>query len=385
MFKYFCALASLQHTAYIVLTNQLFSDHKLYKYRSHLYVACIIVTVLGLIDPEELGITHTHEHLSMNYSFALAPRDGDPMVAEKQNAPITMENLGWIRQYPFSHRPNLNYNSAQKYVIEELQNFKKYGGSAVVENTTVGLHRDIKFVKRASEESCVHVIAGTGYYFEASLSAEVRGMSVEQLAETMVQDITQGTDGTDIKCGVIGELGCSWPLTDVERRVLQAGAQVQSSLGCPVIIHPGRGEDSPMEVIRVLQEAGGRIDKTVMSHLDRTIYHQEKLTELAETGIFCEYDLFGLEVAHYQFNQKVDMPNDGVRIQNIKYLIDHGYGKQVVIAHDCHTLHRLEKYGGHGMCHILLNIVPHMKQRGITQSSIDDILINNPRRWLAFF
>ena len=56
--------------------------------------------------------------------------------------------------------------------------------------------------------------------------------------------------------------------TEFERKSLRAAAQVQSDLGCPVIIHPGRHPQSPGEITRVLQEAGGNISKTIMSHLD---------------------------------------------------------------------------------------------------------------------
>ncbi|XP_064603512.1 phosphotriesterase-related protein-like [Liolophura sinensis] len=342
-----------------------------------------IQTVLGVVMPEDVGITYPHEHLSMDFSFTLQST-ADPRITEKQDAGFDLKNLGWIRQYPYSHKPNLRYNDGKRAIVGELKQFKKYGGSGVVENSTVGLQRDIQFVRQASQQSGVHVIAGTGFYVDESLSPAVHQMSTEKMAETMIRDITEGTDNTDIKCGVIGELGCSWPLTATERRVLEAGAHVQTALGCPVIIHPGRGEGAPMEIVRILQEAGGKVDKTVMSHLDRTIFSQEKLRELADTGIYCELDLFGIEVSYYQFNKEVNMPSDSTRINNIKYLIDEGFREQVVIAHDCHTLHRLEQYGGHGLCHILLNVVPMMKLRGISQSAIDNILIDNPRRWLTF-
>lgn len=78
-----------------------------------------------------------------------------------------------------------------------------------------------------------------------------------------------GADGTDIRCGVIGEIGTCWPITDSEKTVLKATAHAQAQLGCPVIIHPGRNPAAPFEVVRILQEAGADISKTVMSHLDR--------------------------------------------------------------------------------------------------------------------
>ena len=41
------------------------------------------------------------------------------------------------------------------------------------------------------------------------------------------------------------------------------------------------------------------------------------------------------------------------------------------------------KYGGHGFSHILLNAIPKMKLRGFTEENINDIMINNPKAWLA--
>lgn len=94
-------------------------------------------------------------------------------------------------------------------------------------------------------------------------------VSPHQLTDIIISEVLHGADGTDICCGVIGEIGCSWPITESEKKVLRATAQAQSQLGCPVIIHPGRNAEAPAKAIRILQEAGGDISKTVMSHLDR--------------------------------------------------------------------------------------------------------------------
>lgn len=90
-----------------------------------------------------------------------------------------------------------------------------------------------------------------------------------QLSDIIVSEVLHGADGTDIRCGVIGEIGTGWPITESEAKVLRATAHAQAQLGCPVIIHPGRNPAAPAEVVRILQEAGGDISKTVMSHLDR--------------------------------------------------------------------------------------------------------------------
>ncbi|XP_060048212.1 phosphotriesterase-related protein isoform X7 [Erinaceus europaeus] len=205
-----------------------------------------------------------------------------------------------------------------------------------------------------------------------------------ELTEVLVNEILHGADGTKIKCGVIGEIGCSWPLTESERKVLQATAQAQVQLGCPVIIHPGRNSSSPFQIIRLLQEAGADISKTVMSHLDRTILDKKELLEFAQLGCYLEYDLFGTEVLTYQFSQDIDMPDDNKRIRRVRFLVEEGYEERILVAHDIHTKHRLMKYGGHGYSHILTNIVPKMLLRGLTQNAVDKILIENPQRWLTF-
>ncbi|XP_009868793.1 PREDICTED: phosphotriesterase-related protein isoform X2 [Apaloderma vittatum] len=292
-------------------------------------------TVLGLVEPDRLGYTLTHEHLTMNYSSCFCPPS--PGQESLSRGPIEMKNLFWIKQNPYSHKENLLLYQETDAVKEELLHFKAAGGGTIVENTTTGIGRDMNTLKKLAEETGVHIIAGAGFYVDSTHSAQTQAMTVEQLTDIIVDEILNGADGTNIKCGVVGEIGCSWPLTQSEHRVLQATAQAQSQLGCPVIIHPGRDSDSPFQIIRILQEAGADASKTVMSHLDR-----------------------------------------------IQMLIDEGYEDRILMAHDVHTKNRLMKYGGHGYSHILKNIVPKMLIRGISQDKIDKILLANPKRWLTF-
>ncbi|KAM5157628.1 N-acetyltaurine hydrolase [Mantella aurantiaca] len=341
-----------------------------------------IQTVLGLVHPDQLGRTLTHEHLTMTFNCCYCPPPTHQ--AALSDGPILMENLYWLKQNPYSNKENLLLNQEVEAVREELMAFKAVGGGCIVENTTTGISRDIKTLKRLAEETGVHIVAGAGFYVDATHTPETRAMSVEQLTQVLMDEVLRGADGTSIKCGIIGEIGCSWPLTDSERKVLQATAEAQTQLGCPVNIHPGRNSDAPFQILRILQEAGADVSKTVMSHLDRTIFDEKKLLEFAELGSYLEYDLFGTELLNYQFNTSVDMPSDNDRIKMLKSLINHGYEDRIVISHDIHTKNRLVKYGGHGYSHILNNIVPKMLLRGISQESVDKILLENPKRWLTF-
>lgn len=341
-----------------------------------------VQTVLGLVDPDQLGRTMTHEHLTMSFECCYFP----PAAADEAVAadPFHMQHMHWLRQNPYSCRENLLLQQETSAVRQELLAYKRAGGGAVVENTTTGIDRDLPTLRQLSQDTGVHVIAGAGFYVDVTHSEETRRMTVEQLTDVMVTEVLHGADGTDIRCGVIGEIGTGWPITDSEGRVLRAAAHAQARLGCPVIIHPGRHPAAPAEVLRVLQEAGGDVGKTVMSHLDRTIFDEGELLEFAKMGSYLEYDLFGTEMLNYPYNMELDMPSDCQRVKALSFLAKEGYEDKLLVAHDIHTKNRLSKFGGHGYSHILNNIVPKMLTRGISQRQVDKILIHNPRRWLTF-
>lgn len=341
-----------------------------------------VQTVLGLVDPDQLGRTMTHEHLTMSFECCFSPPPpGDEAVAEN---PFQMQHMFWLRQNPYSSHENLLLKQETAAVRDELLAYRRAGGGTIVENTTTGIERDLPTLRQLAKDTGVHIIAGAGYYVDCTHSEATKGMGVEKLTDIIISEVLHGADGTDILCGVIGEIGTSWPITASETKVLRASAHAQAQLGCPVIIHPGRNHAAPAEIVRILQEAGGDISKTVMSHLDRTILDEGELLEFAKLGSYLEYDLFGTEMLNYPYNLDVDMPSDSQRVKALAFLVKEGYEDKIVIAHDIHTKNRLTKYGGHGYSHILKNIVPKMLTRGISQHQVDKILIDNPKCWLTF-
>jgi len=342
-----------------------------------------VQTVCGDILPDQLGRTLTHEHIRLQYQCCFLDPKTDAEKERARDPEIRLDNLGWIRQYPYSHLENLKLgDESLKVMTSEVGYFKECGGGSIVEATTIGINPDWEFLKQVSELTGVHIVAGTGHYMGFTLPDEAKNASVEDLCKFIVKEIEEGRNG--VKGGVIGEIGCNYPLTDVEKKCLIAASKAQKMTGAPLLIHPGRHHDSPMEIVKIIRDSGGDVSKTVMSHLDRTIYDYDGLIELAKTGCILEHDLFGIEVSLYQKNPSVDFLSDAQRIRRIKHLIDNGFADQLVIAHDIHTKHRLVKYGGHGYSHILANVIPQMLLRGITQEEIDKMLIETPKRWLAF-
>ena len=110
----------------------------------------------------------------------------------------------------------------------------------------------------------------------------------------------------------------------------------------------------------------------------------ELLCEFAKSGVYCQFDLFGIETSYYQLASEVDFPSDAQRMDLIQGMIKDSFEDKILMAHDIHTKHRLEAFGGHGYAHILENSVPKMlNHKGISQEQMDKILIKNPAKVLA--
>ena len=324
----------------------------------------------------------THEHLLIDFRCVFQM----PSEASKKGlayAPLSLENLGWVRYNWNGNLDNLTIFD-EEMVIAEVGRYTRAGGKSLVDATSIGIGRDPLGLARIARATGLNIIMGGDYYVGSTHPPDMDGRTVEQLADEMVRDITEGVGDTGVRTGIIGEIGCSWPWTDNERKAVRAGAIAHQRTGAPLLIHPGRHQDSPMEIIAELKETGADLTRTVICHIERTIFDWSKLLELASTGCYLEYDLFGLETSHYPFPGIPYMPSDAQRIDQIARLVGEGLVERIVVAHDVCSKHRLARYGGHGFDHILENIVPRMRRWGITEEQVHTILVENPKRVLTF-
>ena len=341
----------------------------------------LVQTVLGLVPPSELGATTTHEHLYIDFSFMYRPAQDSPSE-ELADAPIALENLGWIRRNYYSNRSNIRMMDLNT-AIAEVRIYSEVGGGAIVDATTTGIGRDPDALARISRDSGVHIIMGAGFYVDAVHPEDMDGRSVDDLAREITGDIVEGVDGSGVKAGIIGEVGCTWPLTPNERKSLSAAAIAQQETGAAILIHPGRHPDAPLEILEILANGGADISRVIMGHLDRTVFEFDALLSIAESGCYLEWDLFGNEGSYYPLAE-IDMPSDAQRLDFIKRIVEAGYSDRVVMGQDIATNHRLVRYGGHGYGHILENIVPKMRRKGFSEDTIRAITVENPARILAF-
>lgn len=335
-----------------------------------------VMTVLGPISPEALGATLLHEHLLCDLR-PLAQRD-----SREPDVEITLANAFDVNYRPGEHRGNHRLQD-RALAAREAEFFRADGGGAIVEMTTAGIAPDLQGLAEISRQSGVHIVASAGYYTEPFQDETTLALPVEALAETIIAEVMQGARGTGIRCGIIGEIGCSWPLTPFEQRSLIAGAKAQSATGAAITVHPGRHPQAPHEILDILAKAGADISRVVIDHMDRTYEGDDgEVVALARRGCVVEYDFFGIETSKYWMGV-ADLPTDWMRLRCIRRLFEAGLGDRVAVAHDICTRSRLKSLGGHGYGHLLRNVVPLMRERGFLQIEIDQLLVDTPRRLLT--
>jgi phosphotriesterase-related protein len=342
----------------------------------------VIRTVLGDIPPNDLGVTITHEHLLVDFRY-LFVEPADPATRALAYAPIALEHHGWIR-----FNWNVCYENLSILDVDlaaaELGRYARAGGRSVVDATSLGIGRDPEGLAQIARATGLHVIMGAGHYLKETHPADMSDRAVDDLADEIARDVTTGVGASGVRAGLIGEIGCSWPWHPNERKALQAAVIAQARTGAPLMIHPPRHEPAPLEIVRAVRAWGGDPTRTIMCHVDRTFQDTRALAELAATGVYLELDLFGHELSHYPFNPTGYMPSDGQRVDQVAWLLDQGYGGRVLLSHDICFKHRLARYGGHGWDHLLVNVVPRMRNRGIGEDQITRMLVANPARALAF-
>ena len=164
---------------------------------------------------------------------------------------------------------------------------------------------------------------------------------------------------------------------------MEASVLAHKTTGLPLLIHPGRNQYAPLEIIEFISKLGADLDNVVMGHIDRTIFDYSILKETAETGVYINLDLWGHDSPYYPLAPEAYMPGDHERINMIEFLIKNNFEDKILLAQDICTKHRLKKYGGHGFDHILKRIVPWMKIRGIENEIIKKMMITNPTNMLT--
>jgi phosphotriesterase-related protein len=334
-----------------------------------------VVTVLGPVAGWELGLILPHEHVLCDLTpWALR----DPAIPE---AEIVLANRHAVEYRPLDYKGNHRL-TLRDVARAEIAAFAAAGGGTIVDLTTGGIAPDPAGLAEISRGTGARLVLGAGFYTAEFVDAETRARPVEWLEEAIVAQLTEGAWGTEIRCGLIGEIGCSWPLAEFERRALTAAARAQRRTGVPINVHPGRNPDAPHEILDILGRAGADIVNVAISHVDRTYFDYPAILALATRGCWIEFDFFGIETSNYWFGA-ADLPTDWMRLHYIRRLMQDGFGNRLLLSHDICTRTRLAAYGGHGYAHLAANVTVLMRDRGFTEAEISGLMRDNPRRFLT--
>lgn len=350
----------------------------------------VVMTVLGPVPAGALGKTVVHEHCFVDLRPTFQAPDG-PTRGRDLDRPVDMSMVAELQQNPFSTtRDNLVLDD-EALCIEELDQLVQAGGNTVVDPTCTNMGRQPLALQRVSRATGLNIVAMTGFYVEPAHPDWVSEKTADQLAGIMISEFEDGIDGTDVRPGAIGEIGLggrpkgsgmkkTGAFTAEEEKVLRAAGRASLQTGLVITIHTDAVPPHPaLPAIDILEEEGVSPSRIVIDHLDRVDgldFHRS----VVDRGVYVEYDGIGRNRPTFGVEMSPDWGHDGWRATFVKHLIDEGHGGQLLFSHDVCAKCDLHKYGGTGYAHMFGGLLPMLREGGVSDAAIHDILVTNPAR-----
>ncbi|GAA1248955.1 phosphotriesterase [Prauserella halophila] len=316
-----------------------------------------VQTVTGSVDEANLGRVLMHEHVFvLNHEYAV-------------NYPDTWDDEVRVAD-----------------AVDKLTALKRCGVDTIVDLTVLGLGRDIRRVCEVAERSPVSIVAATGFYTFTELPSYLRlrgpGRMVggeEPMTGMFVKDITEGIAGTGVKAGI---LKCATDVPgvtpDVER-VLRSVARAHIETGVPISTHTDVSTQRGLDQQKIFAEEGVDPGSVVIGHSGDSD-DLDYLLRLLDNGSYLGMDRFGLD-------NRLSFEN---RVRTVAELAQRGYASRMVLSHDasCHSHNFPDDFRARNMpnwrfTHITEDVIPALLEAGVTQSDIETMLVDNPRKILA--
>jgi phosphotriesterase-related protein len=306
-----------------------------------------IQTVLGPLDPGELGPTMMHEHTF--FDLEVSPGSYDAIVAD---AVMLGDELA---RYATAAGP----------------------GAAIVDVTPRGIGRNPAGLAALSRRTGVHIVMGGGWYRREYHPPEIAGTSTDRLADLIVAEFADGVGDTGVRPGILGELGTGRgpAMSPGEERAFRAAARAQRQVGFSISTHTTHYGELAFEQIEVLRDEGVPVERIVIGHLGELVGADDVLA-IAATGVLVQVDHVGRAGGA--------MIDDHQRARNVAELVRAGHVRQVTLSMDICANSQMHVRGGHGYDHLLRAFVPLLREQGIAEGDIATMLVENPRRVLAF-
>lgn len=318
----------------------------------------ILQTVTGPISPDELGPTLMHEHLQIGYS-------------------------GWESD---SLRPGPAATERFSICVDRIEEIKGHGITSMLDPCPNDLGRDVEFMAKVAQKTGFRIVCATGLYKQAEGGVPYWhfrssfGPQVDAMAELFIRELTEGVGSTGVRAGIIKVATGTGAMTDHERAIFEAAAKAAVETGAPITTHTDQGTLGDVQQ-QILTEAGVPAHRIIIGHSCGTSDHAYHL-KIARGGSYLGFDRFGLGVLH---------PDDE-RVASLVTLIQAGAGDRLVVSHDSVWCWRGEPIPPDIMAamvatwnptHFSQRIVPQLRDAGVTDTQIDTLLVDNPRRFFA--
>ncbi|MDQ2662114.1 MAG: hypothetical protein M3Y52_09610 [Actinomycetota bacterium] len=302
-----------------------------------------VMTVLGEIEPSEMGNTLTHDHLMVD---------------------------GWgLRQLYEAILDD------ERIAIKEAKRFKAAGGGTICDPTNIGLKRDPAALARISRASGVNIVMGAGWYREVVYPHYIATTSTEDLAAQLIREIEHGVDDTGVRPGFIGEIGTErGSITPAQERVFRAAARAHVRTGIPILTHTTHWGELALEQLDLLADEGVDPGVVIVSHLgDRKGI--DIILPIAERGAWINVDNIGFVGGYAPLEFRAD---------NVAELCSRGLADRVMLSNDICELGQLAAYGGPGYANVIENFLPMLRERGVGDDDIHRMTVVNPSIAFAF-
>jgi phosphotriesterase-related protein len=289
----------------------------------------------------------------------------------------------------------------EEMMTAEVNDFRAAGGMGIVETGSPGIRtaEDVRAFVRISERTGVHIIACTGLYAEDSWPERFRGLTLEQYAGYLRDEIANGIGDSGVLPGQI-KVAYEGP-SESANAYTQAAALVSRESGVSLQVHVGllRSNEDMRDVFLPLLYGSECVpERTLICHvenwlgalpiaqlvadprsipLDLTL-HKEVLDRgfnICFTCIGADWDLEALGFAHRP---------DWFYVAGLAALIKQGYAGQICLGHDVFTKLNTRRGGGEGYTRIQKFVVPTLQRSGVSDSDIRLITVENPARLLAY-
>jgi phosphotriesterase-related protein len=313
-----------------------------------------VESVNGPIGLEELGLTLIHEHFR-----------------------ATDEATRF--QFPHLYDERAEWDAA----LSDANAVKGHGVRTIVEPSAMFLHRDARFSKRVADETELQVILATGVYTYDHLPQPLMNRTEDQLAEIFVHDIESGIQGTDIKAAFIKCAADEPGVTPNIEKVHRAAARASQQTGRPIMAHSHPKSGTGLEQMRVFEEEGVDPATVQVAHTGDTD-DLEYIERLLDTGCWIGMDRYGLDIF---------LPTEQ-RQATILALLEKGHADRIFLSQDwCSTIDwftpEVEEQlaataaPNWSMTFLFEQVIPELKERGMTEDQLDQMMVGNPKRWLA--